>query len=321
MIKNMTLDNILEEIKKAEKIVILTHEYPDGDAMGSALGLYFAIKNLGKSADVIIPEYSKCFDFMPGVEDIKKGTDVEKYDLAIAVDCADSKILKGFSRYFENAKMKIVIDHHGSNKMYGDINYVNPVAPACCEILKCMFDYFEIEISKDIGTCIITGIITDTGGFNYNVTPETFEFTAELLRKGINVSDVYKKALQTKTRANFELTKIASDRMEFLEDGKIAFTYITEDDEKAVNAETGDHEGLVNIGRLIQGVEVSIFIREKKEKNAFKASLRSSEYVNVSDVCLMFGGGGHQRAAGTFIQGSVEQIKEKLVKEIKKQLK
>ena len=318
----MTLDNVLEEINKAEKIVILTHETPDGDAMGSSLAMKHAIKLLGKEADVIIPEYSDCFSFLPGIEEVKVESNVERYDLAIALDCADNKILKGNEKYFEIAKRKIVIDHHSSNKMYGDINFVNPVAPACCEILVGMFDYFGIELTKEIGTCIITGIITDTGGFDYNTTAETFDFAAMLLRKGINISDVYRKVLKTKTRPNFELRKIADNRLEFLENGKVTFSYITLEEERSVNAKTGDHEGLVENGRDIEGVEVSIFLHEKEGKsNGFKVSLRSTEYVNVSDVCLMFGGGGHARAAGAFVNGTVEQIKEKLLAEIKKQLK
>ena len=317
----MTLDKILEEINKAESIVILTHEAPDGDAIGSALAIKNALESLEKKPDVIIPEYSRIFAFLPGANEIKKESDIERYDLAIALDCADLKILAA-KKYFENAKNKIVIDHHGSNNMYGDINFVNPVSPACAEILVGMFHYFNINITKEIGTCIITGIITDTGGFKYQgVTAETFEFTAELLRKGVKISDIYKKVIQTKTKANFELSKMIIERMEMLEDDKVTFTYITEDDEEKVNAETGDHEGLVEIGRDIEGVEVSVFIRENKQKGGFKVSLRSNEYVNVSDVCLMLGGGGHQRAAGAFVQGTIEQVKQRVLSEIKKQLK
>lgn len=318
----MTLDNILEEIKKAEKIVILTHENPDGDAIGSSLAMDLAIKQLGKNPDVIIPEYSRLFEFLPGSEDIKKESDIQKYDLAISVDCTDLKRLKCGDKYFANAKSKIVIDHHGTNKMFGDFNFVNPVSPACCEILIGMFEYFGIEITKEIGSCIVTGIITDTGGFRYSgVTAETFEFTAELLRKGVNVSEIYKRVLDTKTRANFELNKLVSQRMEILEDGKVTFTYINLEDEKNVNAEEGDHEGLVEIGRDIEGVEVSVFIREKQDPKGYKISLRSNDYVNVSDVCLMFGGGGHPKAAGCFIQGDLQQAKTKILAEIKKVLK
>ena len=315
----MTLDEILKEIKDAEKIVILTHESPDGDAIGSSLAFKLMLEELGKNADVIIPEYPRLFNFLPGSEQVKKESDLKKYDLAISVDCTGVKRLAG-KEYFENAKRTIVIDHHGSNSMFGDLNYVNPVSPACCEILAGMFEYFQIDITKKIGTCIMTGIITDTGGFRHSgINPETFEFTAELIRKGVNIPDIYKRTLCTVTKANFLLTKRVMDRMEILEDGKVTFTYITLQDEEEVGAEPGDHEGLVEIGRDIEGVEVSIFIRQREE-SLYKISLRSGNIVNVSDVCLMFGGGGHPRAAGANVQGNVEQVKEKVLKEVRKAL-
>ena len=311
-----TLDNILEEINKAESIVILTHENPDGDAIGSGLALYNALKQIGKNPDIIIPEYPRTFEFLPGSNEIKKESNVEKYDLAISVDCATIKMLNGFANYFENAKVKVSIDHHSTNTMFGDLNYVSPDAPACAQILLVVFEYFKIEVTKDIGTCILAGIITDTGGFKYSgVTSETFEFVAWLLQKGINVSKIYRKVLQTKTRANFELNRIATNRLEFFEGGKVAFTYITKEDEERVNAESGDHEGIVETGRDIEGVEVSIFVRETDK--GCKVSMRSNEYVNVSDVCLLLGGGGHIRAAGATMQCTIEQAKEKILRQIK----
>lgn len=316
----MTLDNILEEIKKANSIVILTHESPDGDAIGSSLGMHMALKSIGKNSDVILTEFPRTFNFLPGAKDVKQESDIKNYDLAITVDCADLKRVMA-NEYFENAKKTIVIDHHGSNTMYGDINFVNPVSPACCEILAGMFEYFDINIDTEIGTCILTGIITDTGGFKYSsVTPETFEFTADLLRKGINVSEIYERVLETKTKANFELLKRSMDRLELLENGKVAFTYITKKDEEEVNAETGDHEGIVEEGRSIEGVEVSVFIRQRDDENVYKISMRSTGNINVSDICFLFGGGGHPKAAGALIQGTVEQVKEQVLKEIRKVL-
>lgn len=317
----MTLDNILEEINKAENIVILTHENPDGDAVGSSLALYNALKAYSKNVEVIIPEYSRTFRFLPGAEEIKKEGSINNYDLAISLDCASMKMLNGFAKYFEDAKCKIVIDHHGTNSMYGDLNFVNPDAPACAQILIVILNYFKMEITKDIGTCILAGIITDTGGFKYSgVTQETFEFVAWLLNKGVNVSNVYRKVLQVRSKGNFELHRIASDRVEFLEDGKVAYTYITLEDEEKVGAETGDHEGIVDIGRDVEGVEVSIFIRETKNKG-LKISLRSSEYVNVSDIAALFGGGGHPRAAGCSMNTSISQARDRILHEVKTHLK
>ncbi len=315
----MTLDDILVEINHAEKIVIMAHETPDGDAIGSMLSMNLALKKLGKEADVIVREFPRTFAFLPGAKEVKSNSDIEQYDLAVSLDCADLKRLIG-KEYFESAKKTIVIDHHGTNMMYGDLNFVNPVSPACCEILAGMFEYFDIEIDSEIGSCILTGIITDTGGFKYSsVTPETFEFTAELLRKGVNVSDIYQRVLETRRKSNFELLRRAMNRLELLEDGKIAFTYINKKDEEEVHAETGDHEGIVENGRSIEGVRVSVFIREKEE-NIYKVSMRAGNgfNINVSDICYIFGGGGHPRAAGAVVSGTVEQVKEKLVKEIKK---
>lgn len=316
----MTLDNIKEEIQKASKIVILTHESPDGDAIGSSLAVYNALKQLNKNVDVVIPEHPETFDFLTGADEIKKETDVEQYDLAISLDASDMKRLNGFAKYFEEAKVTINIDHHGSNTMFADYNFVNIDAPACCQILILVLEFLGVNITKEIGTCLLTGIITDTGGFKYQGTSkETFEFTSWLLSIGVNVSDVYRRVLEIRTKGNFALMKLAIDRLELLEDGKIAFTYITKEDEEKVGAKNGDHDGLVDIGRTIEEVEVSILLREAD--GFFKGSLRSNEYVNVSDVCMMFGGGGHIRAAGCTIHMPLVEAKEKIINEVKNYLK
>jgi len=316
----MTIDNIIEEIDKAKSIVILTHETPDGDAIGSSLALYAGLKQLGKDADVIIPEYSKTFEFLPNSKEIKKEGRLQNYDLAIALDCGDIRRLNGFVDYFENANTRISIDHHSSNTMFADYNFVNPMAPATAQILIIILEALGIIINKEIGTCLLTGIITDTGGFKYKgITAETFEFVAELLATGVNVSDIYKKVLQTISRTRFNLKQIAMNRIEFLENGKLTFTYITKEDEQNVGAGINDHDGIVEMGRDVEGVEVSIFLRETD--NGYKISLRSNEYVNVSDICLMFGGGGHVRAAGGNINLPFEQAKTKIIEECKKHLK
>ena len=316
-----TLDKILEEINKAESIVILTHEHPDGDAVGTSLALYNALKICGKdNLDLIIPECPNTFMFLPNASDIKKESSIENYDLAITIDCANFKMLNGWSKYFENANTTVVIDHHGTNTMYGDYNFVNPDAPACAEVMIVALNHFNMEINKDIGTCLLAGIITDTGGFKYQgVTAETFEFVAKLLNKGVNVSDTYRKVLQVKTKSAFELSRIASNRLEFLEDGKIAYTYLTLEDYDKVNAVYGDHEGIVDMGRDVKGVEVSIFIREVRGKG-LKVSLRSNEKVNVDEIALLFGGGGHLKAAGFPINGDLEAVKEKIINEVKRYL-
>lgn len=287
---------------------------------GSSLALYNGLKQIGRNVDVVIPEFPKTFAFLKNNEEVKKEGKNEKYDLAIALDCGDIKRLDGFAKYFEDANVRISIDHHSANTMFADYNFVNPMAPACCQILVTVLEALGVEIDKEIGTCLLTGIITDTGGFKYSgVTAETFEFAAELLNKGVNVSKIYKKVLQTLSKPSFELRRKAMNRLEFLEEGKIAFTYITLKDEEEIEAGNNNHEGIVEIGRDIEGVEISIFLRERE--NGYKISLRSNEYVNVSDICLMFSGGGHIRAAGGSINLPFEQAKEKIIEECKKYLK
>ena len=316
----MTLDNILEEIKKAESIVILTHENPDGDAVGSSIAMYLGLKELGKTPDIIIPEFPRAFENLPGIENIKKESDIENYDLAIALDTASIKMLNGYSKYFEDAKTKIVIDHHSSNTMFGDYNYVDQDSPACAQLLLVLFNYLNIEVSKEIGTDILAGIITDTGGFRYDgVTAETFELVAALCKKGVKVSKVYQKVFASTSKSKFFLHRIALDRLELLENEKIAFTYITKNDENSVGAENGDYDGIVEQGRDIEGVEISIFLRETEK--GIKASLRSKDYVNVSELCRIFGGGGHIRAAGCTIPGTIEQVKTQILNQARAMLK
>lgn len=317
----MTLDEILKEIKNAETFVILAHESPDGDAIGSSLAMCLALQNMGKTAEVVMKEYPANFKFLPGVENIKTEGSLEEYDMAIVVDCPDLKRVNSiYHKYFENAKVKVEFDHHGKNAMFGDYNIVDQVSPACAQILVSSFQYLQIEITKDIATCLLTGIITDTGGFkNSGITAETFEFAAWALTKGVNVSKIYRQSMMIITKSKFEIQKIAMDRLEFFTDGKIAFTYITKEDDSKVDMQAGDHDGIVEIGRNIKGVEISIFLYEKEK--GFKVSLRSNDYVDVSEICMIFGGGGHVKAAGATINMNLEDAKKIIISEATKHLK
>lgn len=317
----MTLDEILKEIKNAETFVILAHESPDGDAIGSSLAMCLALQDMGKTAEVVMKEYPANFKFLPGVENIKTEGSLEEYDMAIVVDCPDLKRVNSiYHKYFENAKVKVEFDHHGKNAMFGDYNIVDQVSPACAQILVSSFQYLQIEITKDIATCLLTGIITDTGGFkNSGITAETFEFAAWALTKGVNVSKIYRQSMMIITKSKFEIQKIAMDRLEFFAEGKIAFTYITKEDDSKVDMQAGDHDGIVEIGRNIKGVEISIFLYEKEK--GFKVSLRSNDYVDVSEICMIFGGGGHVKAAGATINMNLEDAKKIIISEATKHLK
>ena len=317
----MTLDDILKEINMAETILVLAHENPDGDAIGSSVGLCLALQNMGKKVEVLMNEYPANFSFLPGIESIKKEASFEKYDMAIVVDCPDiNRVCKEYIPYFEKSKVTAEFDHHTKNTMFADYNIVNHVAPACAQILVSSFQYLNIEITRDIATNLLTGIITDTGGFkNSGITEETFEFAGWALTKGVNVPTVYRESMLVTTRSKFEAEKLAMQRLEFFEDGKVAFTYITKEDEEKIGIESGDHDGIVEIGRNIKGVEVSVFLYPKEDES-YKCSLRSNDYINVADVCMMFGGGGHIKAAGCTIEMKLEDAKKAILTEVKKHI-
>lgn len=317
----MTLDDIYQAIQQAQTICILAHENPDGDAIGSSLGLYDVLKRMGKAPQVLMKKVPETYSFLPGADQIQEESDIPNFDMAIVVDCPDLKrVNSALIPYFENAKVKVEFDHHINNSMFADYNFVNHVTPACAQILVTSLEYLEIELSKEAMTCFLTGIITDTGGFkNSGISEETFEIAGRALSQGINLPKIYKASLLTVSKTRFDAQKLAMDRMEFFADDRISFTYITQEDMKNLNLKDGDHEGIVEIGRNIQNVEVSIFLRE--EEKGYKISLRSNEIVNVAEVCMLFGGGGHIRAAGANTTMSLNETKNALVREIEKRLK
>ena len=317
----MTLDDILVEINNAQTIVVMAHEAPDGDAIGSSLAMCLALKNMGKNVTVLMKDFPENFSYLAGREFIKTESEIQNYDLAIVLDCPNiRRVNEEFIPYFENAKVKVQFDHHNKNDMFADHNVVNHVAPAASQILVSSFEYLGIEITKEIAECLLTGVITDTNGFrNSNVTVEAFDYASWCLEKGINLPQIYKQSMMTMTRSKFEAQKLTMNRLEFFEDGKIAFTYMTKEDDEAVGLKAGEHDGIVEIGKSIEGVEVSIFIYEKEV--GYKASLRSNEYVNVSEVCLTFGGGGHIKAAGTNMNMPFEEAKKAIIAEVAKHLK
>ena len=175
-----------------------------------------------------------------------------------------------------------------------------------------------IEISKNVAICLLTGIITDTGGFRFESTNrETFEFAGWAMSKGVNVAKVYKDALMTKSIAQFEAEKRAINRLELYADNRITFTYMTKEDERALNIQSGEFDGIAGIGTTIEGVEVAIFARERED--GFKLSFRSNS-IDVADICMLYGGGGHKLAAGCTINASLDDVRKAVIEETRKHL-
>ena len=317
------LENIKEKIDNSKSILILTHENPDGDAIGSSLALYNSMRKSGKNCLVYIPIPDKTFSFLPGYDDILIGSelpDKEHFDLCVSLDCSDLNrlgIAQDLFRSFENT---ICIDHHITNQNYADISYINAVASSTCENLMVVLAAIGLTINKEVAECLYTGFITDTGGFRYNCQPETMEMTATLLETGINMAKIYRTIFDVTTIEKTKMTARCLERLELLADGQIAFTYVLRKDLDELKLEEADTDGVVNFGRNIDSVEVSIFAKERDD-DTYKISMRANEYVDISVVASKFGGGGHLRAAGFESRMSLEQLKETIVEEIKKQLK
>ena len=312
------MNEIYELIKKSNNILVLTHESPDGDAIGSAMATYHMLKDMNKSVDVIIPEIPETFLFMDDIDKVITESDKE-YDLAIVLDCANKTRIGQINQEFSRCKQSIVIDHHMSNVPYGTFNHVEPNTPACCQVLYYLFKNWNVIITKEIGEALLSGMLTDTSGFRNNDTnKETFIMAADLANMGIDVYRIYYLVLSKKSMAQYLLMKMTLDRLELLEDGKIAFSYISNEDMANVGAKMGDHEGLVDLGRNVGGVEVSIFMREDKDN--YRISLRSNGKIDVNKIAQKFGGGGHKMAAGIKTIGDFKETKEDIINAIKEEL-
>lgn len=318
MNSEIELDEIVEKITNSKRIVIFTHESPDGDAIGSSLAMYLSLKGLGKDVDVVCDKHSRVFDFIECIGDIKNEASGE-YDLAISLDCASKERLYDPTHVFDNCGYTVSVDHHASNTYYADSNYVEGKSPAASQTVIKLLRKLNVTLTKDIGECLMVGIITDTGGFRYSsVGADTFRFAADMVELGVPISEIYLRVFMVQTKAQFLLNRIANDRLEILNKNRVAFTYIMMDDEKKVHADTGDHEGIVDIGRNIEGVEISIFARESEK--GFKISIRSNSYVDVADIAKVFGGGGHSRAAGCIMDMPLDEVRKSVLKEAYKRL-
>ena len=309
------IKDILNLINKNNTILLLTHENPDGDAIGSMLALYNWLCDK-KNVSMVMPEVPPIYDFLKNRElIIEKSND--EFDLVIVVDCSSIQRIGQNNNEFYKCKKSIIIDHHISNEMYGSINYVDKSLPSCAQLIYYLYKNWNVNITKEIGECLLTGSITDTNGFsNDNVNKETLLMTADLIDLGVSLHGLYYNLLLKKSMAQYELMKMATGRLEFYGDNRVVFSYISHEDMENVGAKKGDHEGLVDIGRNIIGVDVSIFMRED---DGYNVSFRSNG-VDVERIAKKFGGGGHKVAAGAKLDMPFKEAKEALIKETLKEL-
>ncbi len=306
---------IKELIESSKSIGLLAHENPDGDAIGSLIAFYLILRDMNKDVEVIASKIPERFKYLEDIDKIVDNSQ-KNFDLVIVLDCASKKRIGQIDNIVDRASQVIVIDHHVSNTLYGDINYIEGNTSSCAQVLYYLFKEWKWNINKECGKALMTGVLTDTSGFkNDNVDKNTYLMAADMLDVGIDIYNLQREVLTIVTKPQLELKRIALDRLEFFDNGKIAFSYVTKKDMDSVGAMVGDHEGLVEIGRDIIGVEVSIFMREDE---GFKISLRSNGSVKVNEIAEFFDGGGHEMAAGLNIDKNLEDAKNDIIRETMK---
>ena len=320
------LSTLLDLINRSKRVLIASHQNPDGDALGSTLSLGLGLQKIGKevvmyNSDSVpeilefLPHSNKIFNSLKSV--------TPPFDIAFAVDCTDTaRAGIAFKEYAksDNCDKVIIIDHHETTGSDADLHILDSDASSTGVIIYRILKSLGIEVDKEISENIYTTIISDTGSFNYsNTNSETFQIASELLKSGVNPSQISQALYENEPLRKLELFKVAMPTLDITLNKDIASIYV----DKNMYDETGttreDTEGLVNIPRSIKGVEVALLFRQEGDSD-WKVSLRSKGRVNVAKIAEEFGGGGHARASGCSLKGSIVEVKAKVISRIEEAL-
>lgn len=311
--KDITLGAAARFLKRNDDYIILTHASPDGDTLGSAYALYYGLKEIGKSAEILCPDLipAKYSYFAVKTDYIKS----EKATV-IAVDVADEKLLGALKDSFAG-KVKLCIDHHISNTRYAEKLLLDSKASAACEIMYELLVKLKVNINDVTAKALYTGIATDTGCFKFsNVTAKTHLITAELFDYNIDAADINRLMFDTKSKKLLQLERMVLDTAEYHFDDKCILLTVTEEMQEKTGCSGPDLEGIAIISRSVEGVLAGVTIKQTGEEE-FKISLRTFEPLDASEICRSLGGGGHKGAAGVTISGTLDVVKEKILSAVK----
>ena len=312
---------LIEAIRNAGSIAIGGHVRPDGDCVGSCLGLYSYAKEQfpDKQIHVYLESIPEPFQFLERADEIRHEIkDDLSYDLFIALDCGDKGRLGFSAPLFEAAKMTLCVDHHVSNQSFADNNYIEPDASSTSELV---FDLLGVDnISQNTAECLYLGMVHDTGVFRHSCThPSTMRAAASLMEKGINFTKIITETFDEKTYAQNQIMGYALVNSRLFLGGRGVASSIDRQTMERYQVLPKQLDGIVNQLKLTKGADIAIFLYEL-EDGSYKVSLRSTEAVDVSCVSGRFGGGGHARAAGVTMSGSVDEILGNLLPVIEEQL-
>lgn len=308
-------------LKDKTSVALGGHVRPDGDCIGSVMGLYLYLKEAYPKVktDVYLEGVPQAFSTISGTEAVKTEIPQEKrYDLFICLDCGDKGRLGFSAPLFEEAEMTACIDHHISNDAFADENYIVPDASSTSELVFTLLD--REKISKACAEALYMGIAHDTGVFQYSCTsPQTMEIAAELLRKGIDGNEIIDKTYYEKSYVQNQILGKALLESMLILDKRCIVSVVTMKDMEFFQAVPSDLEGIVSQLRQTKGCEVAMFLHETAP-HTFKVSLRSKGIVDVSRIAQYFGGGGHVRAAGCTLKGTVHDVINNVSSQILTQL-
>lgn len=304
---------IQDRLKPGGEIVLLVHEKPDGDCLGSALGLGLFLKEQGYRPVLYLPKpVPELYRFMPGQELIKiveKGA-VPEHTPIIAVDCGDTQ---RWEYQIPSSSQLLNIDHHISNTMFGVVNIVDPKASATGEILYELMIEAGGTVSADMATCLYVAVNTDTGSFRYsNVAAKTFRIAGELVAAGADLNLVRNELFEKRPLVELLTMKNALENLTFTSEGKIASAQLPYEVLRRDNLQDPDTDGLIGMMRATEGVELALLFKEL-EPNLVKVSFRSKSFVDSNKLAQHFQGGGHPRAAGCTIKGQLAETAEKVM--------
>ena len=309
-------DPIAGALRQHHRFAVLSHIRPDGDALGSTLALALSLKELGKDVRAWNEEgMLEKYRFLAGAELLTLPPNApEEFDVAIALDTATQNRLGKAAEAVRKVKLWINIDHHPSNPGYGDLVYIDPLAPATGQILFELITTAKLPMTPAVAENLYAAISTDTGSFQYsNTTARTFEIAADLIRAGVNVGRLSQLLYENYPKRRVELLRLLLGTMQFGCDDRLAWFSLSQEMAKSVGALPEDNEGLIDHLRAIRGIIVAIFFEELADGKV-RVSMRSkNEAVDVCAICQSFGGGGHTLAAGARVPGRLSEVAQKIV--------
>lgn len=311
-------------IEQHDDFLVVSHIQPDGDAASSTYAMGWMLSQLGKTFTLINEGAAPTkFSYLWGSErmiDYSKQAPDRLYHTAISVDCADYSRIGKVSTLFDEHVELLNIDHHPTNDQFGSCPLIKPDAAATVQILYDLAIQLRITPTLAFGECIYTGLLTDTGGFRYsNTTPEVLQMGADLLKLGVKGSVIAEEVLEKVTFPQIVLLQKALSTLCFSHRQQLAWITVSTSDLKLTGASSEDLDGLVNYPRNVEGVEVGMLFKEK-EPGVVKVSLRSTGNVDVAAIAQSFGGGGHIRASGCTLYGTLEEVVERMEQEVGKLL-